>query len=85
LFNQIATALNVKAPSIKVPFALSQIIWRLEWMKYKITGQKPFITKETAYSAHQKRYYNGSKIVNDLKFQYTPIAEVVKSVCAFIK
>jgi hypothetical protein len=54
-------------------------------MKYKITGQKPFITKETAYSAHQKRYYNGSKIVNDLKFQYTPIAEVVKSVCAFIK
>ncbi len=85
LFNQIAKALNVKAPSIKVPFYLSQIIWRLEWLKYKITGQKPFITKETAYSAHQKRYYNGNKIVNDLTFKYKSIDEVVKSVCGFIK
>ena len=85
LFNHIAEALNVKSPSIKVPAMLSQIIWRLDWMKYKITGQKPFITKETAYSAHQKRYYNGTKICVDLNFQYTPLSEVIKSVCVFIK
>ena len=85
LFNQIAKALNVKSPSIKVPFYVSQIIWRLEWLKYKITGQKPFITKETAYSAHQKRYYNGNKIVNDLNFKYQSIDEVVQSVCSYIK
>ena len=85
LFNQIADALNVKPPSMKVPFYLSQVVWRLEWMKYRITGQKPFITKETAYSAHQKRYYNGNKIVNDLSFKYESIDEVVKSVCGFIK
>ena len=85
LFNQIAKALNVKAPSIKVPFYLSQIIWRLEWLKYKITGQKPFITKETAYSAHQKRYYNGNKIVNVLNFKYQSVDEVVKSVCSYLK
>ena len=85
LFNQIAKALNVKAPSIKVPFYLSQFIWRLEWLKYKITGQKPFITKETAYSAHQKRYYNGNKIVNDLNFKYQSVDEVVKSVCSYLK
>ena len=85
LFNQIAKSLNVKSPSIKVPFYLSQIIWRLEWLKYKITGQKPFITKETAYSAHQKRYYNGNKIVNYLTFKYKSIDEVIKSVCSYIK
>ncbi len=85
LFNQIAKALNVKSPSIKVPFYLSQFIWRLEWLKYKITGQKPFITKETAYSAHQKRYYNGNKIVNDLNFKYQSMDEVVKSVCSYLK
>ena len=85
LFNQIADALNVKPPSMKVPFYLSQVVWRLEWMKYRITGQKPFITKETAYSAHQKRYYNGNKIVNDLSFKYESIDQVVKSVCGFIK
>lgn len=85
LFNQIAKTLNVKSPSIKVPFYVSQIIWRLEWLKYKITGQKPFITKETAYSAHQKRYYNGNKIVNDLTFKYKSIDEVIKSVCSYIK
>jgi nucleoside-diphosphate-sugar epimerase len=85
LFNQIAEALNVNPPSMKVPFYLSQVVWRLEWMKYRITGQKPFITKETAYSAHQKRYYNGNKIVNDLSFKYESIDQVVKSVCGFIK
>ena len=85
LFNQIAVALNVKAPSIKVPFVLSQMIWRLEWMRYKVTGHKPFITKDTAYSAHQKRYYNGNKINTDLNFQYTPLSEVIKSVCASLK
>ena len=85
LFNQIAAALNVKAPSIKVPFVLSQIIWRLEWMRYKVTGRKPFITKETAYSAHQKRYYNGTKINKDLNFQYTPLSDVIKSVCESLK
>jgi len=85
LFNQIAAALNVKAPSIKVPFVLSQIIWRLEWMRYKVTGRKPFITKETAYSAHQKRYYNGTKINKDLNFQYTPLSEVIKLVCESLK
>jgi len=85
LFNQIAAALNVKAPSIKVPFVLSLMIWRLEWMRYKLTGQKPFITKETAYSAHQKRYYNGNKINKDLNFKYTPLSDVIKSVCASLK
>ena len=85
LFNQIAAALNVKAPSIKVPFVLSQMIWRLEWMRYKVTGRKPFITKETAYSAHQKRYYNGAKINKDLNFQYTPLSEVIMSVCESLK
>jgi nucleoside-diphosphate-sugar epimerase len=85
LFNQIAAALNMKAPSIKVPSMLSQVIWRLEWIRFKVTGQKPFITKETAYSAHQKRYYNGTKICEDLNFNYTPLSEVIKSVCVFIK
>jgi nucleoside-diphosphate-sugar epimerase len=85
LFNQIAAALNMKAPSIKVPSILSQVIWRLEWIRFKVTGQKPFITKETAYSAHQKRYYNGTKISVDLNFHYTPLSEVVKSVSAYLK
>ena len=85
LFNQIAAALNMKAPSIKVPSMLSQVIWRLEWLRFKVTGQKPFITKETAYSAHQKRYYNGTKICVDLNFHYTPLSEVVKSVSAYLK
>ena len=85
LFNQIAAALNMKAPSIKVPSILSQVIWRLEWIRFKVTGQKPFITKETAYSAHQKRYYNGTKICIDLNFNYTPLSEVVKSVTAYLK
>jgi nucleoside-diphosphate-sugar epimerase len=85
LFNQIAAALNMKAPYIKVPSMLSQVIWRLEWIRFKVTGQMPFITKETAYSAHQKRYYNGTKICADLNFNYTPLSEVIKSVCVFIK
>ncbi|MFM7015749.1 MAG: NAD-dependent epimerase/dehydratase family protein [Bacteroidota bacterium] len=85
LFNLMANNLHQKAPSIKVPFYVSQIIWRFEWLKYKLTGQNPFITKETAYSAHQKRYYNGNKIVNDLNFKYNSLPEVVKSVCSYLK
>lgn len=81
LFAMMAQSMNVKPPGIKVSPWLSAIVWRLEKIRSLVTGKTPFITKETAYSAHQQRTYSGNKIVNDIGFQYTPLKESVKNIC----
>jgi len=80
LFSMMAEVMKVKAPGIKVSPWLSAIVWRLEKIRSLITGKTPFITKETAYSAHQQRTYSGKKIVDEIGFKYTPLIESINRI-----
>jgi nucleoside-diphosphate-sugar epimerase len=77
LFGMMAESMKVKVPGIKVSPMLSAIVWRLEKIRSLVTGKTPFITKETAYSAHQQRTYSGNKIVVDTGFKYSSLKESV--------
>lgn len=83
-FNQIANALNVKAPSIQIKPWVSAIVWRLEKIRSLIVGKSPFITKETAHSSQQHYRYNADKI-RALGFQFRPLNETIIDTCNALK
>lgn len=82
LFTKIANAFNKKVPHKKVSPFLANLIWRWESIKYKITGKKPLLTRETAKTAQAKSYFDNSKLLKAIPaFRYTPIEASVKRIC----
>ncbi|MDO9274104.1 MAG: SDR family oxidoreductase, partial [Lutibacter sp.] len=62
IFFQIAQNLGKNPPSIKVTKLMSSIGWRLERLKSILTNKPPSLTKHSAKSIHDKRYYSSEKI-----------------------
>lgn len=76
LFEWIAEALKVKAPSIEIK--PSYLIW-LKWpiKLYAWLNPKSTISYETLKTSLKKNYYD-SKAIKDAGFTFTPIQQVVK-------
>ena len=61
---------------------MKEIVWRAEWLRSRITGKSPLITKETAQtSSHQYEYLN-DKIVNELAYEFKPIDTSIQETAA---
>lgn len=80
LFFKIADALQVKRPSKKATKQMLKLAWRLDWLKSKLTGSTPLLTKDSAEAAFRKTYFSSEKIEKRLGFQFTPIDESVKRI-----
>jgi len=80
LFFNIADALQKKRPSIKVSPFLSEIIWRLETLKYYLTRKAPLITKNSARASQSKSYYTSEKIIKALHYTLEPIQNVIQKI-----
>ena len=85
LFDQIAEASGKKAPSIKVTPLLAEVAWRVEWLKEKILGAEPIVTRESARSSLANFTYGNEKSLTLPGFQYTPIDQTVSETCAQLK
>lgn len=83
LFEYIARFLNKPAPTLKANKLMSDIAWRAEFVKSKISGKKPLITKETARTASNNYIYSNDKSVKALKFEYIPIIKSVEDACNY--
>lgn len=86
VFTLIAKCFDKKPPHKRVTSFLAELVWRLEALKGKITGNKPLLTKETARTSLAKVYYDHSKVLNALPgFTFTPIAETIHRTCQVMK
>ena len=81
-FDQVATALNQPQPSVFASPFLAQIAWRIEWLKWKITGKTPLVTRETARNAQEVTIYNADKIKTNLGFEFTPLKKSIEHTAA---
>ncbi len=81
VFFTMADALGKKRPSIRVGKWVTSIIWRFDWVLTKITRKTPFLTKQSAKSAHSKTVYSSEKIKKLLPFKFTAVDSVIKKVC----
>ena len=80
-FGRIADGLNKPRAKYKVNNFLKEIAWRVEAVRYFITGRRPLITKETANSSMINKAYSNNKICKELNFKFTDINVTIKKYC----
>lgn len=86
LFNMIADAFGKKRPSKKVTPFLAGVVWRMQAVASKFTGNKPLITKETAATSLAKVQFDNSKLLKSfLSFSYRSLQSTVTETCAVLQ
>jgi len=82
LFFQVADALGVRRPFVKVTPLLAEVAWRVEWLKEKITGAQPIVTRESARSSVSTYRYNNAKSLTVPGFAYRPLEQTIRETAA---
>lgn len=85
IMNQISDALDKKQPAIKVNYLIQELAWLKAWLKARLTGSTPFITKETARHSGKRYYYENDKSIEQLNVNYTPISQTISETAAQLK
>jgi nucleoside-diphosphate-sugar epimerase len=79
-FNLIARELGVKPPPITVGPFLAEVAWRVEWLKEKLLGATPMLTRESARASVSHYTYGNEKSQTMFGFRYLPFEETVHEV-----
>lgn len=82
LFELISSALGAKMPPVKVTPLLAEIAWRVEWLKEKLLGAEPIVTKESALSSVSSFYYENAKSLSVFDFKYRPLEQTIQETAA---
>ena len=77
LFNEIASSLGKRLPSIEVKPWMASLIWRIEALRSFLFGSEPLVTKEASKSALSVVKYSNNKIKTYLDFKITPIKKAI--------
>jgi Nucleoside-diphosphate-sugar epimerases len=78
LFAEIARHLGVPEPPITVGPFLVGLAWRVEWLKEKIFGTVPLVTRESARAGVSHFSYANEKSRSMFGFEYTPLSESIR-------
>ncbi|MFN4253971.1 MAG: NAD-dependent epimerase/dehydratase family protein [Saprospiraceae bacterium] len=81
-FDAVAASLQVPAPGIRVEPWLAEVAWRVEWLKEKLTGIQPMVTRESARTSVNSFFYGNEKSRSVFGFEYRPLAETIAEVGA---
>ncbi len=84
-FEAVANYFGKKAPSIKVPPALAEVVWRLESARTWFTGGRPLITKETARITGKNHIFSNDKVSRAAKMSFRPVYDSLEWVCRELK
>lgn len=79
-FIKTAKALNVKPPTKEAKPWLLTMVWRFDWLKHKLFGQRRGLTKQATKSIVSISKYDHSKLKNTLNFDFKPINESINEV-----
>jgi dihydroflavonol-4-reductase len=75
LFFSVADALGAKRPFVKVTPLLAEVAWRVEWLKEKILGATPVVTRESARASVSSYSYDNAKSLTMPGFSYRPLEQ----------
>ena len=85
MFDTVAKELNVKQPRIKAGKFLLDLAWRAEYVKFRITGKEPLISKASAEIAMSDLKYTSKKLTDAIGFQFRPLDEAISDTVAFMQ
>jgi nucleoside-diphosphate-sugar epimerase len=77
LFDPMAKALGVKAPYIAAGKNLTYMVWLFAEAYAFITRGFPFVTKDMAMTSTRAYYYDTSRLVKELGYQYIPLEKTI--------
>jgi nucleoside-diphosphate-sugar epimerase len=80
-FRRVAALMGKKAPRIKIPVWVAEIVWRVESVRGKLTGTKPLITKETARIAQEEHFYSNGKVRQATGITFRPLEDTLRWSC----
>ena len=78
VFSEIANAIHKPAPNIRVTNIMKSLAWRIEWLRSRLTGKKPMVTRDTANASMRTFLYENAKSLNTFNFTYTPILQTIR-------
>ena len=82
VFTLMANEFGKRPPYKKVTPFLAGLVWRIEWLKSRLTRKEPMLTRETACTGQALVLFNNDKLKKFLPtFQYITIEESIKDVC----
>ena len=81
-FKTLADALGSQPPPIKVTPLLAEVAWRVEWLKEKILGIDPIVTKESARASVSSYHYGNEKSTSVFGFTYRPLETSIRETAA---
>lgn len=77
ILQMMAGQLETKPPSIAATPLMQQFIWRWEWLRTRLFGGSPVITRETAHNARRRYQFINEKSRADFNFEYLPIRQTI--------
>lgn len=84
-FKDFLTALaqhqKVKPPSALAGPMATELVWRLEWIRTKLSGRKPIITKKTARFSQKEWTFSNDKIRAALDYTFRDIDQSIQDMC----
>lgn len=79
----IAKGLKKPVPKKELSIAMLGILWRLDWVRSKITGKRRRLSKTTAEILRTKQLYDNSKIKEQLTtYNFEDLEQVILECCA---
>lgn len=80
-FKEVLTMASVsvgrRVPEKEAPEWVFAWLWRLDWLRSKLTGKKRKLSKLMAASATVKSPYSNTKIKEELGVEFRPVAETI--------
>lgn len=78
--DKVAKALGVKPAQKKASPLLLSIAWRLDWISYKIFGNRRKLSKQLAKSLTNMSIYDNSKVCSALNFEFKSIDHSISEI-----
>lgn len=85
MVTEIASGFGIKPPAIYAKPWMMELAWRAAAVGAAITGGVPAIDKTSAQTASLTREFDNSKIKKAIGFEFKPISNTIKEICAALK
>lgn len=81
VLSNIAREFGKRTPKIPLKFWQLNILWRLDWLRSKITARPRKLTRQNVNSLRRPEIYSNKKLINMLNFEFELMAETMYFSC----
>ncbi|MGS2762694.1 NAD-dependent epimerase/dehydratase family protein [Sinomicrobium sp. M5D2P9] len=80
VLTMVAASIGKEAPRKEVPAWAFKWLWRLDWLRSKLTGQKRRLSRLLAATATAKNPYSSAKIRKELGLEFKPLSRTIEHI-----